>query len=62
MGSRAFFAQTSGVQEGSSIVYVLSVLSTPLFFLSAQMPHFPYRLTGGCCKEEHTTAENSFTI
>lgn len=43
MESGAIFAETSGVQGGSSIVYVLSALNTPLFFLGLQVPHFPHR-------------------
>ena len=45
MKSRAIFAETLGVQEGSSIVHLLFVLNAPLcFFLGVQVPHFPYRI------------------
>ncbi len=46
MESRAIFAQTLGVQEGLSIVYLLSALNTLSFFFGVQVPYFPYR-TGG---------------
>ena len=41
--SSTIFTKTSGVQEGSSIVFLLTILNTPLFFFGVQVPFFSYR-------------------